>query len=65
MEQIDKKILVLNLEVSKNVKDIVKAFQNSAIYNIKEEHYLQNVYYLVVYKSYPIENNTQKTLLAV
>ena len=62
----DKRVLELELKAGNNKEYKVEAIWDSAVYARKlESGYLQGLYYLVVWKGYPKEENTWEPLSTV
>lgn len=56
---------VLEFEVSNNKEYKVEVIQNSTVYTKKVDKHLLGLYYLVVWKGYPEEENTWEPTSAV
>ena len=64
--RVDKTITQLEFEVGDNAKEYeIKTMQDSAIYAKESEGHLPELYYLVLWKDYPEEENTWKFALAM
>ena len=64
-EQIDKKVIELELEVGKSKKYKIKAIWNKFVYTNNTERDLSNSYYLVMWKNYTKKQNIWELFLII
>ena len=57
-ERIDKKVLEFDTGNQDSKKYKIKAIQDSAVYARESEGHLPDLYYLIIWKSYPKKENT-------
>ena len=57
-EQVDKNLAKLEFEAGNSIKYKVEVIWHSVVYANKAKCYLLDLYYLVIWKKYPKEENT-------